>query len=79
MGSPLAPEPLPLGPFADALCLWYQLHYPEGAEVILVANAPAWFSYGFSVVRPILDEDTQRRVRMIRTPQELCAALEPLV
>ena len=41
-----------------------QDHYPERAEVVIIVNAPGWFSFLYAVIKPLINERTQRKVRI---------------
>jgi hypothetical protein len=57
-----------------------QDHYLERASVICVVNAPMWFSMLWRVVKPMINENTQKKVRVLsakETFQGLCEFIEP--
>lgn len=52
-----------------------QLHYPERARVIVVANAPSVFSFIFSMIQPMLNDVTRRKVRITSSTSKVFEAL----
>ena len=43
-----------------------QDHYPERAEVVIIANAPSWFSFLYALLTPLINERTQKKVRIFK-------------
>ena len=52
-----------------------QDHYPERASVIAVINAPSWFSMFFRMIKPLINETTQKKIR-VYTAKETLAGLQ---
>lgn len=52
-----------------------QLHYPERARVIVVANAPSVFSFIFSMIQPMLNDVTRKKVRITSSKSKVLEAL----
>ena len=56
-------------------------HYPERAGTVLVINVPGWFKMIWNVVKPMVDEVTLKKIRILRGKQEIfnevriCASL----
>ena len=46
-----------------------QDHYPERAAVIMVINTPNWFSMIFKVIKPLINEATQKKIRILNTKE----------
>jgi len=44
---------------------WANQHYPERSFVICVVNAPYWFSMIWKMVKSLVHENTQRKVRIL--------------
>ena len=42
-----------------------QDHYPERSEAIFVVNAPAWFLAVWAVVKVFINENTQKKVKIL--------------
>lgn len=42
-------------------------HYPESMAATMIINAPAVFSYIYSLVRPLLPQRTQQKIKVIGT------------
>ncbi|GMH79888.1 hypothetical protein TL16_g08310 [Triparma laevis f. inornata] len=42
-----------------------QDHYPERASVIAVVNAPSWFTMLFRLIKPMINENTQKKIRVL--------------
>lgn len=42
-----------------------QEHYPERSKVILIVNAPGWFSFLWKVIKPMVNERTQKKIRIV--------------
>eukprot|EP00586_Coscinodiscus_wailesii_P018720 CAMPEP_0172505628 /NCGR_PEP_ID=MMETSP1066-20121228/187852_1 /TAXON_ID=671091 /ORGANISM="Coscinodiscus wailesii, Strain CCMP2513" /LENGTH=306 /DNA_ID=CAMNT_0013282315 /DNA_START=104 /DNA_END=1021 /DNA_ORIENTATION=- len=51
------------------------LHYPERAGCVYVVNAPSWFGAIWSVVKPLLDEVTLKKIWVLRRGEDVFAAL----
>ena len=52
-------------------------HYPERSGSIFVINVPTWFSVIWNVVRPLVDEVTQKKITILRVGAEaITKALE---
>jgi len=57
-----------------------QEHYMERASVICVVNAPMWFSMIWKVIKPLINENTQKKVRILGakdTFKGLCEFIAP--
>lgn len=48
-----------------------QDHYPERAAVIIVINAPTWFAMIWRVVKPLINEATQQKIRILNSKETL--------
>jgi hypothetical protein len=46
-------------------------HYPERAGCVFVINVPAWFKIIWSVVKPIVDVDTLKKIYILRGKEEI--------
>ena len=46
-------------------------HYPERAGTVLVINVPGWFKMIWNVVKPMVDEVTLRKIRILRGKEEI--------
>jgi hypothetical protein len=55
-----------------------QRHYPERNEVLLVINAPSWFSYIWNLVKHVFEEWATRRLRIV-TEADSPAALRDYI
>jgi hypothetical protein len=53
-----------------------QSHYPERASVIAVVNAPSWFSIFFRLIKPLINENTQKKIRVYGAKETLDGLLE---
>jgi hypothetical protein len=53
-----------------------QLHYPERSQVILVINAPAWFSFVFKLIKPMLTPQTIAKVKIFSKAETLIGMQE---
>ena len=51
-------------------------HYPERAYVIFVVNAPSWFSWLWKMVKPMVHENTQKKVKILAKREILSGLLE---
>eukprot|EP01035_Chromulina_nebulosa_P019986 gene19986-25956_t len=40
-------------------------HYPERSYVIYVVNAPVWFSFLWRIIKPLVHENTQKKIRIL--------------
>lgn len=40
-------------------------HYPERSYVIFVVNAPMWFSFIWKLIKPLVHENTQKKVKIL--------------
>jgi hypothetical protein len=47
------------------------LHYPERSFVIYIINAPIYFSMGWRLVKPMIHENTQRKIRILSGKETL--------
>lgn len=43
-----------------------QEHYPERCRVIIIANTPGWFSFIWKMIRPLVNETTQKKVKIVK-------------
>lgn len=50
-----------------------QRHYPERNEVLLVINAPSWFSYIWNLVKHVFEDWATRRLRIVTEANSLAA------
>lgn len=46
-------------------------HYPERSYVIFIVNAPMFFSMLWRIVRPMVDENTQKKIRILSKSETL--------
>lgn len=46
-------------------------HYPERSYVIYIVNAPMWFSYLWKMLKPMVHENTQNKVRILSRSETL--------
>jgi len=53
-----------------------QNHYPERASVIMVVNAPSWFSILFRLIKPFINETTQKKIRVYNNKETFEGLLE---
>lgn len=54
-------------------------HYPERAGLIYVINVPSWFKIIWNVVKPLVDEDTLKKVFILRGKKEIFNALSGIM
>ena len=54
-------------------------HYPETLSKMLIINVPSFFSLGWKLITPFLDERTQRKIEIISGPAAWQARLRELV
>lgn len=47
------------------------VHYPERSFVIYIINAPTWFTFMWAVIKPMVHENTQKKVRILSKSQTL--------
>lgn len=52
------------------------LHYPERSYVIFIVNAPFFASIGWKLVKPLVHENTQQKVRILSASETLKGLLE---
>ena len=45
-------------------------HYPERSGSIYVINVPSWFSVIWNVVKPMVDDVTKKKIKIMRYGQE---------
>jgi hypothetical protein len=45
-------------------------HYPERSGTIYVINVPSWFSVIWNVVKPMVDDVTKKKIKILRYGQE---------
>jgi hypothetical protein len=45
-------------------------HYPERSGTIFVVNVPSWFSVIWNVVKPMVDDVTKQKIKILRYGQE---------
>ena len=50
-------------------------HYPERSFVIFVVNAPMWFSFIWKLIKPLVHENTQKKVKIL-SKHELLKGLQ---
>jgi hypothetical protein len=53
-------------------------HYPERSYVIFVVNAPVWFSFIWKIVKPLVHENTQKKVKILSKRETLQGLQEHL-
>ncbi|GMH54490.1 hypothetical protein TrST_g2222 [Triparma strigata] len=53
-----------------------QDHYPERASVIAVVNAPSWFTMLFRLIKPMINENTQKKIRVMSSKDTYNGLLE---
>ena len=46
-------------------------HYPERAHCIFLVNVPGWFSWVYKMVRPLVHENTQKKVKILAKKEVL--------
>jgi CRAL/TRIO domain len=46
-------------------------HYPERSYVIFIVNAPVWFSMLWKIIKPMVHENTQKKVRILSRSETL--------
>ena len=46
-------------------------HYPERAGYVFVINVPVWFKIIWNVIKPIVDEDTLKKIYILRGKEEI--------
>ncbi len=51
-------------------------HYPERSSCILIVNAPSYFCWIWAIVRPFIDPNTQKKVRILSAKDTLPGLLE---
>lgn len=51
-------------------------HYPERAGFVFVINVPGWFKLIWNVVKPIVDEDTLKKIYILRGKDEIRTAMQ---
>jgi hypothetical protein len=51
-------------------------HYPERAGYVFVINVPGWFKLIWNVVKPIIDEDTLKKIYILRGKEEIRNAMQ---
>jgi CRAL/TRIO domain len=51
-------------------------HYPERAGYVFVINVPGWFKLIWNVVKPIIDEDTLKKIYILRGAEEIRKAMQ---
>lgn len=56
-----------------------QEHYPERCKVIIICNTPRWFSMIWSMIRPLVNETTQRKVKIVAAGKETTDALAEFI
>jgi hypothetical protein len=49
-----------------------QEHYPERCRVIIIANAPGWFAVLWKMIWPLINENTQKKIRITKVSFMLC-------
>lgn len=55
---------------------WANQHYPERSYVILVVNAPMWFSWIWKLIKGLVHENTQRKIKILSQKEVLNGLLE---
>eukprot|EP00602_Paraphysomonas_sp_CaronLab_P003563 CAMPEP_0185027420 /NCGR_PEP_ID=MMETSP1103-20130426/12453_1 /TAXON_ID=36769 /ORGANISM="Paraphysomonas bandaiensis, Strain Caron Lab Isolate" /LENGTH=627 /DNA_ID=CAMNT_0027561407 /DNA_START=472 /DNA_END=2352 /DNA_ORIENTATION=- len=53
-------------------------HYPERAFVIFLVNVPSWFSFIWRVVKPLVHENTQKKIKIL-SKKEVLAGLNEFI
>lgn len=51
-------------------------HYPERSYIIFVLNAPSWFSFLWRMVKPMVHENTQKKIQILSKSQTLQGLLQ---
>lgn len=46
-------------------------HYPERSFVIFIVNAPMWFSFIWKLVKPLVHENTQKKIKILSKRETL--------
>jgi len=50
-----------------------QENYPERAEAIIILNVPSWFSFLWNLMRPFINEVTQKKIRIAKASENFKA------
>jgi len=53
-----------------------QDHYPERAQIVVIVNAPSWFSFLYALLQPLINERTQKKVKIYSKSGSLRGLLE---
>jgi hypothetical protein len=51
-------------------------HYPERSFVILIVNAPYFFSFLWKIVKPLVHENTQKKIKILSPKETLKGMME---
>lgn len=51
-------------------------HYPERSYVIFIINAPSFFSFIWRIVKPLVNENTQKKIKILSAKDTLNGLLE---
>jgi len=51
--------------FVKGLVSMASKHYPQRSEHIVIINAPSWFMMGFKLVKPLIHENTRKRITIV--------------
>jgi len=46
-------------------------HYPERAHTIFLVNVPSWFSWTYKMLKPLIHENTQKKVKILSKKEVL--------
>jgi hypothetical protein len=46
-------------------------HYPERAHCIYLVNVPGWFSWIYKLLKPLIHENTQKKVKILSKKEVL--------
>ena len=62
--------------FVKKASVFSSQHYPERAGYVFVINVPGWFKLIWNVVKPIIDEDTLKKIYILRGKDEIRSAMQ---
>ena len=46
-------------------------HYPERAHCIFLVNVPGWFSWIYKMLKPLIHENTQKKIKILSRKEVL--------
>ncbi len=47
--------------------------------MIIIANAPGWFSFIWKMIKPLVNETTQKKIRIVAAGKETFAAMAEFI